>query len=121
MPLHLLGGARFANAYYLGNLLVLASYFPLRVALAEPAAVTGVHAKLLNYVRASLRLRRVFCVLRECVCAEACALARCARAGAPGGAHDPRLARHQGAMRLRLRTQTQRGATRCVRRRTVAP
>ncbi len=58
MPLHLLGGARFANAYYLGNLLVLASYFPLRAALAEPAAVTGVHAKLLNYVR----LRRVFCV-----------------------------------------------------------
>lgn len=44
---------RFAHAYYVLNVLVLASYLPLRRHLAEPAAVEGTHAQLPKYVRDS--------------------------------------------------------------------
>jgi hypothetical protein len=45
------GLSRFAHAYYVGNLLVIASYALLRNRLAEPAAVEGPHARLPTYER----------------------------------------------------------------------
>jgi hypothetical protein len=44
-----LSSSRFANAYYVSNLLVIASYGLLRNWLAEPAAVEGPHARLPTY------------------------------------------------------------------------
>lgn len=46
------GWARFLHAYYFGNALLLASYVPLRLLMADPAAVEGVNARLFGYVRA---------------------------------------------------------------------
>ena len=46
------GVRRFAHAYYVCNVLMLASYVPLRRLMAEPAAVEGVNARLFGYVRA---------------------------------------------------------------------
>ena len=45
------GFGRFAHAYYVCNLLMLASYLPLRRLMAEPAAVQGINARLFVYVR----------------------------------------------------------------------
>ena len=50
--------SRFLSAYYVGNVLVLASYWLLRP-LAEPATVVGSHAKLATYVRPLAALPRV--------------------------------------------------------------
>ncbi len=47
--------ARFLHSYYVGNLLVIASYALLRRHLADAAATEGPHAKLATYVRAASR------------------------------------------------------------------
>ena len=43
------GASRFLHAYYVGHALLIASYWPLRTLLAEPAAVAGPNARLFNY------------------------------------------------------------------------
>ena len=42
---------RFAHAYYVGNALVVASYWPLRRLMAEAGATEGPHARLFTYER----------------------------------------------------------------------